>query len=51
MSATATPTVEDVADHWAAINDEAGYAVPTDLNDWSAGFLAHLFGEQEPQGD
>jgi len=36
------PSVEDVAAHWAAINDEAGYSVPTDLMDWSAGFTAHL---------
>jgi NAD(P)-dependent dehydrogenase (short-subunit alcohol dehydrogenase family) len=35
-------TVEDVAAHWAAINDEAGYTVPADLRDWSATFLAHL---------
>jgi NAD(P)-dependent dehydrogenase (short-subunit alcohol dehydrogenase family) len=36
------PTVEDVARHWAAINDETGYYVPGDLTDWSAAFLAHL---------
>ncbi len=35
-------TVDDVAEHWAAINDETGYRVPTDLMDWSAAFLAHL---------
>jgi len=35
-------TVEDVAEHWAAINDETGYAVPANLREWSAGFLAHL---------
>ena len=35
------PTVEDVAEHWAAINDESGYFVPTDLMDWSAAFTAH----------
>jgi NAD(P)-dependent dehydrogenase (short-subunit alcohol dehydrogenase family) len=39
----ATPTIEDVADHWDEINDETGYTVPTDLNDWSARFMAHLF--------
>ena len=38
---TATPTVEDVAAHWAAINDETGYSVPADLMDWSARFTAH----------
>jgi NAD(P)-dependent dehydrogenase (short-subunit alcohol dehydrogenase family) len=37
------PTIEDVARHWAEINDETGYSVPTDLNDWSAAFTAHLF--------
>ena len=37
-----TPTIEDVAEHWAAINDEAGYSVPKDLPEWSAVFLAHL---------
>jgi hypothetical protein len=36
------PTVEDVAAHWAAINDESGYDVPADLAAWSAAFLAHL---------
>ena len=36
------PTVEDVAEHWAAINDEAGYTVPADLMAWSATFLSHL---------
>jgi NAD(P)-dependent dehydrogenase (short-subunit alcohol dehydrogenase family) len=39
----AEPTVEDVAAHWDAINDEAGYSVPADLNDWSATFTGHLF--------
>jgi NAD(P)-dependent dehydrogenase (short-subunit alcohol dehydrogenase family) len=36
------PTVEDVAEHWAAINDETGYEVPVDLMAWSAAFTAHL---------
>jgi NAD(P)-dependent dehydrogenase (short-subunit alcohol dehydrogenase family) len=35
-------TVEDVAEHWDAINDESGYTVPGDLRSWSAAFLAHL---------
>ncbi len=39
-------TIEDVAEHWSAINDEAGYSVPADLRDWSARFLEHL-----PPGD
>jgi len=36
------PTVEDLAEHWAAVNDETGYVVPRDLPEWSAGFLSHL---------
>ncbi len=36
------PTIEDVAEHWATINDEAGYSVPTGLFDWSARFTGHL---------
>jgi NAD(P)-dependent dehydrogenase (short-subunit alcohol dehydrogenase family) len=35
-------TIEDVADHWAAINDDTGYTVPGDLMEWSDEFLAHL---------
>jgi NAD(P)-dependent dehydrogenase (short-subunit alcohol dehydrogenase family) len=38
----AAPTVEDVAAHWAAVNDESGYDVPADLSAWSAAFTAHL---------
>ena len=30
------PTIEDVAEHWATINDETGYYVPADLIDWSS---------------
>jgi NAD(P)-dependent dehydrogenase (short-subunit alcohol dehydrogenase family) len=37
---TAAPTIESVADTWAEINAESGYAVPKDLMAWSAGFLA-----------
>jgi NAD(P)-dependent dehydrogenase (short-subunit alcohol dehydrogenase family) len=36
------PTVEAVADNWAAINDEPGYTIPADLTEWSATFMAHL---------
>ena len=36
-------TVEDVAKHWDAINDETGYYVPKDLMAWSAEFLKHQF--------
>lgn len=39
------PTIEDVAAHWDAINDETGYDVPRDLHDWSASFLEHLRNE------
>jgi NAD(P)-dependent dehydrogenase (short-subunit alcohol dehydrogenase family) len=39
---TGEPTIEDVARHWAAINDESGYYVPADLMSWSAAFMAHL---------
>jgi NAD(P)-dependent dehydrogenase (short-subunit alcohol dehydrogenase family) len=36
------PTIEDVAEQWAAINDEPGYSIPADLPEWSATFMAHL---------
>jgi NAD(P)-dependent dehydrogenase (short-subunit alcohol dehydrogenase family) len=36
------PTIEDVAENWATINDESGFYVPADLNDWSAAFMGHL---------
>jgi NAD(P)-dependent dehydrogenase (short-subunit alcohol dehydrogenase family) len=36
------PTIEDVADNWAAINDETGYGIPADLTDWSSTFMSHL---------
>jgi NAD(P)-dependent dehydrogenase (short-subunit alcohol dehydrogenase family) len=39
---TPAPTVEDVAQHWAEINDETGYYIPADLMGWSAAFMAHL---------
>jgi hypothetical protein len=39
-----TPTIEDVADGWATINDEADYFVPANLLDWSSTFMAHLEG-------
>jgi NAD(P)-dependent dehydrogenase (short-subunit alcohol dehydrogenase family) len=37
-----TPTVEDVAEHWEAINDESSYYIPADLTKWSESFMAHL---------
>ena len=39
---TPAPTVEDVAENWATINDETGYYIPADLMGWSAAFMAHL---------
>jgi NAD(P)-dependent dehydrogenase (short-subunit alcohol dehydrogenase family) len=39
---TPEPTIEDISEHWATINDEAGYYVPADLSAWSAAFMAHL---------
>lgn len=41
-------SIEDVAEHWADINDEAGYSVPKALRDWSERFLAHL--RSDPTG-
>jgi NAD(P)-dependent dehydrogenase (short-subunit alcohol dehydrogenase family) len=38
----AGPTIEDVAAHWATINDETGYYLPPDLVAWSRAFMAHL---------
>jgi len=45
-----TPTIEDVAEHWATINDEVGSWVPEDLTEWSATFMGHLLpgGDREP---
>jgi NAD(P)-dependent dehydrogenase (short-subunit alcohol dehydrogenase family) len=40
---TPDPTIEDVAQHWATINDETGYYVPADLMAWSAAFMVHRF--------
>ena len=42
VHAGSEPTIENVAEHWATINDESGYYVPTDLPDWSAAFMEHL---------
>jgi NAD(P)-dependent dehydrogenase (short-subunit alcohol dehydrogenase family) len=39
---TAEPTIEDIAAHWATVNDETSYHVPADLTSWSTDFLAHL---------
>jgi NAD(P)-dependent dehydrogenase (short-subunit alcohol dehydrogenase family) len=42
---TGPATIEDVAENWAAINDETGYYVPADLMSWSGRFLGHLFAQ------
>jgi NAD(P)-dependent dehydrogenase (short-subunit alcohol dehydrogenase family) len=42
VDTTGAPTVDDVAAHWAEINDESRYTVPADLMAWSAAYLAHL---------
>ena len=36
------PAVEDIAEHWDAINDAHVYTVPNDLMAWSAAFMKHL---------
>jgi len=38
-----TPTIEDVAANWAAINDEASYYVPKSTLDWAAHYMSHQF--------
>jgi NAD(P)-dependent dehydrogenase (short-subunit alcohol dehydrogenase family) len=35
------PTIEDIAEHWATINDDNGYYAPADLMDWSKHYMAH----------
>jgi NAD(P)-dependent dehydrogenase (short-subunit alcohol dehydrogenase family) len=42
VHAGSEPTIEDVAEHWATINDETVHYVPADLPDWSAKFMGHL---------
>jgi NAD(P)-dependent dehydrogenase (short-subunit alcohol dehydrogenase family) len=37
-----SPSVEDVASNWAAVNDENGYDIPADLTAWSTAFMEHL---------
>ena len=43
MQSEPAPTIEDVARHWDAVNDETGYFVPPNLNAWSAEFAKHLY--------
>lgn len=42
VDTTGTPTVDDVAAHWAEINDDSTYTIPADLMAWSTAFMAHL---------
>lgn len=42
VSGGVSPSIEDVAEQWETINDEAGYDVPRHLGAWSRSFLAHL---------
>ncbi|MEV1025272.1 SDR family NAD(P)-dependent oxidoreductase [Streptomyces sp. NPDC050264] len=39
---TATPSVEEIAQHWGAITDEGDYYVPKSLHEWTAKYMAHL---------
>jgi NAD(P)-dependent dehydrogenase (short-subunit alcohol dehydrogenase family) len=49
VQSAGAPTIEDVARHWAAINDETGFYIPADVSDWSVHFLAHLSsGDAQP---
>jgi NAD(P)-dependent dehydrogenase (short-subunit alcohol dehydrogenase family) len=41
VDTSGAPTVDDVAAHWAEINSESTYTVPSDLMAWSAAFMAH----------
>lgn len=41
LASTDGAVTDDVVGAWDAINDEAGYFVPTDLMDWSATYLRH----------
>ncbi len=42
LHADGAATIEDVAAHWAEVNDESGYSVPADLMAWSDAFMSHL---------
>jgi NAD(P)-dependent dehydrogenase (short-subunit alcohol dehydrogenase family) len=35
-------SIEEVAENWESINDEADYYVPADLMDWAGHYMAHL---------
>ena len=47
---TPEPTIEDVVNHWAEINDERGYYVPADLAGWSTAFMTHLVASSPDPG-
>ncbi|HEY3672356.1 MAG TPA: SDR family NAD(P)-dependent oxidoreductase [Acidimicrobiia bacterium] len=42
VDTSGAPTVDDVAAHWAEINDDSTYTIPADLMAWSNAFMAHL---------
>jgi NAD(P)-dependent dehydrogenase (short-subunit alcohol dehydrogenase family) len=42
VDTTGAPTVDDVAAHWAEINDDSTYTIPADLMAWSNAYMAHL---------
>ncbi len=42
LAVSPSPTVEDIASQWDAINDQTGFVVPASLMTWSAEFLSHL---------
>lgn len=41
---TSAVSVDEIAENWDEINAEAGYFTPVSPMDWSARFMAHLFG-------
>lgn len=51
VATTPEPTVEDVADHWAAIRDPSQWYAPADLLEWSARFMRHLGADDDPASD
>jgi NAD(P)-dependent dehydrogenase (short-subunit alcohol dehydrogenase family) len=36
------PTIEEIAEHWSEVTDQAGYYVPASLHDWASTFMDHL---------
>lgn len=39
----AKTTIDDVAENWAAINDDSSYYIPENLMDWAGRFMSHRF--------